>query len=226
MDEKAAYSERGSLQREDLRERGKEREGESERERGEEERPSIVFLHLFKIFPPGWKTGRNLFALTFSFAKTFFYASRVIHAFPLAWTKKFPPRLQPRSANILGTLHIEPCVIRLKNFTRKFCATRFPSRYVAGECFARETIWKMKMQGYTGDPKIDDLGPSSFHEEIDRKNIDAENYDCRERTTMLWHLAVYEHQEYLYSPWCIHARFRFISISVIAIVRVTRRDAI
>ena len=41
------------------------------------------------------------------------------------------------------------------------------------------------MQGYTEDPKIDDLGPSSFHEEIDRKNIDAENYDCRERATML-----------------------------------------
>lgn len=31
MDEKAAYSERGSLQREDLRERGKEKEGERER---------------------------------------------------------------------------------------------------------------------------------------------------------------------------------------------------
>lgn len=41
------------------------------------------------------------------------------------------------------------------------------------------------MQGYTGDPKIDDLGLSSFHEEIDRKNIDAENYDRREGTTML-----------------------------------------
>ena len=50
MDEKAAYSERGSLQREDLRERGKEREGEREREERKNGRQSS-FCIFSKSFP-------------------------------------------------------------------------------------------------------------------------------------------------------------------------------
>lgn len=102
------------------RTRGRSRKRERERDW------SVVFLHLFKISLSRLKAaGCNLFALTFSFAKTlfFFFLFFTRHAL---FTLFRPPERgnflfrgcsHPVQVPTFAQLRVEPRDIRLKNFT-------------------------------------------------------------------------------------------------------------
>lgn len=69
----------------------------------ETEKDSTSVGWLFCIFSksPRWKTGPEVIRPYVLIRENVFYASRVIHAFPLAWTEKFPPRIPFPSADVL-----------------------------------------------------------------------------------------------------------------------------
>lgn len=123
----------------------------------ERERLSVVFLHLFKISLSRLKAaGCNLFALTFSFAKTlffFFFFLRVTRY------SRFSGRLNEEISSSEAVAIRSKCrhsrsyasnrvILGWKISRGKFRAVRLASKYVAGECFARETIREMKIQEY------------------------------------------------------------------------------
>lgn len=133
------------------RTRGRSRKRERERDW------SVVFLHLFKISLSRLKAaGCNLFALTFSFAKTlffFFFFLRVTRY------SRFSGRLNEEISSSEAVAIRSKCrhsrsyasnrvILGWKISRGKFRAVRLASKYVAGECFARETIREMKIQEY------------------------------------------------------------------------------